>query len=86
MTLFAFIVLVIALGVFPNMSKFESLNELRLSKPVPEVRIGVNAMKNFVLFVLIFAALYWVQVQFGDAEAWLEALQRNQNEQGWLHP
>ena len=75
----ALVVLVIVLGTRPNISMFENLNGLRLSKPVPDVRIGLNAMKNFVLFAIIFAALYWVQVQFGDAEAWFEAFQRNQN-------
>lgn len=46
-------------------------------RPTPEIRIGLNAMKNFGRFAVIFAVLYWIQVQFGDAEAWLDAFQRN---------
>ena len=46
-------------------------------RPTPEIRIGLNALKNFGRFAVIFAVLYWIQVQFGDAEAWLDAFQRN---------
>ena len=42
----------------------------------PELE-GMNAMKNFGRFILIFAVLYWIQIQFGDAEAWFDAFQRN---------
>lgn len=45
--------------------------------PTPDVRVGFNAMKNFGRFALIFAVLYWIQVQYGDAEAWFDAFQRN---------
>ena len=26
---------------------------------------------------IIFAVLYWIQIQFGDAEAWFDAFLRN---------
>jgi len=46
-------------------------------RPTADVRVGMNAMKNFGRFILIFAVLYWIQIQFGDAEAWFDAFQRS---------
>lgn len=77
MELFILFILVTVFGLLSNLSMFERLNEVRRYKPAPDVRVGLNAMKNLVLFALIFAALYWLQVQFGDAEVWTRAFQRN---------
>lgn len=55
----------------------ESLIHLKQYRPTSDVRVGLNAMKNFGRFAVIFAILYWTQVQFGDAEAWFDAFQRN---------
>lgn len=56
---------------------FKPLTNWQRYRPTPDVRVGMNAMKNFGRFVVIFAVLYWIQVQFGDAEAWFDAFQRN---------
>lgn len=51
--------------------------KLKLYRPTMDVKIGLNAMKNFGRFVVVFAVLYWIQIQFGDAEAWFDGFQRN---------
>lgn len=58
-------------------SLFDSLLDLKEYRPTPDIRVGLNAMKNFGRFAVIFAVLYWIQVQFGDVEAWFDAFQRN---------
>ena len=58
-------------------SLFTSLLKLKEYRPTPDIRIGLNAMKNFGRFAVKFAVLYWIQVQYGDAEAWIDAFQRN---------
>ena len=63
--------------IFVEVSSFTGLLELKEYRPTPDIRIGLNAMKNFGRFAVIFAVLYWIQVQYGDAEAWLDAFQRN---------
>lgn len=62
---------------FSESSLFKSLPKLKQYRPTDDIRIALNAMKNFGRFAVIFAVLYWIQVQFGDAEAWLDAFQRN---------
>ena len=77
-TMIFFILLIIAAasGLLSNSRMLGRLPELRRHQPVPDIRIGLNAMKNFALFAGILALLYWVQVQFGDAEVWIKAFQR----------
>ena len=58
-------------------SLFDSLIDLKEYRPTADVRVGLNAMKNFGRFAVIFAILYWIQVQFGDAEAWFDAFRRS---------
>lgn len=55
----------------------QTVLRLKHYRPTPDIRVGLNAMKNFGRFAIIFAVLYWVQVQYGDAEAWFDAFQRN---------
>ena len=71
------IVIVLSWLFFYESRLFKSLINLKQYRPSPDVRVGLNAMKNFGRFAVIFAVLYWIQVQFGDAEAWFDAFRRS---------
>lgn len=73
----ALLVIVVAWISLAEKLWFAPVLNLNQYRPTPDIRVGLNAMKNFARFAILFAVLYWLQVQYGDAEAWLDAFQRN---------
>lgn len=77
MSLILLVVLILIWLALMEISLFNRYLSLRTYRPSPDVQIALNAMKNFGRFALTFGVLYWIQVQFGDAEPWFDAFQRN---------